>query len=286
MNTQKPILSKSKAKSNDTWLPELSKGITKKVTMFKFQDDIPVVEEDGRGGYTKRCPPPEMITRDELEKKEAQKRETLMLREKSLAENLENEYIRKLELEHEQSKMPNTIKEWAKVFPEAAEAIREKIIEEMDNISDAEFRIMQSYWHAKRDPDARPICEAVAEIIAEKELAPHRKNLSRLLWEHRILTAPEQEKKKKRIDAKEVKSRANLKDIAEMYGLRMARSGNRWTCLCPFHNERHASFFIFPDNTFHCFSCQAHGDVFTFIQLKEDVNFKQALDVLSRYYYG
>lgn len=36
-------------------------------------------------------------------------------------------------------------------------------------------------------------------------------------------------------------------------------SGRRVSIRCPFHNERTASFVLYPNNTFHCFGCGANG---------------------------
>ncbi|MDO4484720.1 MAG: CHC2 zinc finger domain-containing protein [Clostridia bacterium] len=52
-----------------------------------------------------------------------------------------------------------------------------------------------------------------------------------------------------------VKAAVTVQQAAELCGLKL--TGNR--CLCPFHNERHPSFVLFPNN-YHCFGCGAHGD--------------------------
>lgn len=57
-------------------------------------------------------------------------------------------------------------------------------------------------------------------------------------------------------------------DIVQIIGKRveLKKSGNSYTGLCPFHNERTPSFNVMPQKGFyHCFGCQASGDVFKFI---------------------
>lgn len=59
----------------------------------------------------------------------------------------------------------------------------------------------------------------------------------------------------------------------ERYGIRADRKG---FARCPFHNEKTASFRVYPDNTFHCFGCGAHGDVITFVMKMQGVGFLDA----------
>ena len=41
------------------------------------------------------------------------------------------------------------------------------------------------------------------------------------------------------------------------------RNGERWTCR-PFHQEKTASFCVYPDQHAHCYGCGWHGDLFFF----------------------
>ena len=59
----------------------------------------------------------------------------------------------------------------------------------------------------------------------------------------------------------------------------------RYEGLCPFHDERTPSFGIDPvQKVYHCFGCQASGDVFTFVQETEGLDFKEALELLAERY--
>jgi DNA primase len=56
----------------------------------------------------------------------------------------------------------------------------------------------------------------------------------------------------------------------------------RYEGLCPFHDERTPSFGIDPaQKVYYCFGCQASGDLFTFVQETEGVDFKGALELLA-----
>src|SRR5438128_323224 len=77
-------------------------------------------------------------------------------------------------------------------------------------------------------------------------------------------------------------------DFVELVSARteLRRAGPaRYEGLCPFHDERTPSFGIDPQQkVYHCFGCQASGDVFTFVQETEGVDFKGALELLAERY--
>ncbi len=77
-------------------------------------------------------------------------------------------------------------------------------------------------------------------------------------------------------------------DFLELVGARteLRRAGPaRYEGLCPFHDERSPSFGIDPaQKVYYCFGCQASGDVFTFVQETEGVDFKGALELLAERY--
>ena len=74
-------------------------------------------------------------------------------------------------------------------------------------------------------------------------------------------------------------------DFLELVSARteLRRAGpSRYEGLCPFHEERTPSFGIDPtQKVYYCFGCQASGDVFTFVQETEGVDFKGALELLA-----
>ena len=77
-------------------------------------------------------------------------------------------------------------------------------------------------------------------------------------------------------------------DFVEVVSARteLRRAGPaRMEGLCPFHDERTPSFGIDPvQKVYHCFGCQASGDLFTFVQETEGVDFKEALELLAERY--
>ena len=57
-----------------------------------------------------------------------------------------------------------------------------------------------------------------------------------------------------------VKPNISTRQAAEMYGIKVNRSG---MAVCPFHNDKNPSMKV--DKRFHCFACQADGDVIDFV---------------------
>lgn len=86
-------------------------------------------------------------------------------------------------------------------------------------------------------------------------------------------------------------SKERVRDAVDMVDLVSSRTelrkagANRFTGLCPFHDERSPSFGINPvEKVYYCFGCQASGDVFTFVMETEGVDFKGALELLADRY--
>jgi DNA primase len=80
----------------------------------------------------------------------------------------------------------------------------------------------------------------------------------------------------------EVKSRLNIEDVIGEY-VQLKRSGRNFKGISPFTNEKTASFMVSPEKQiWHDFSSGQGGDMFTFIQEVEGLDFKGALEMLAR----
>lgn len=81
----------------------------------------------------------------------------------------------------------------------------------------------------------------------------------------------------------EVKQRIDIVDLVSRYTT-LTRSGAHYKGLCPFHSERTPSFVVHPDTGYwHCFgACGTGGDAFTFLMMKENLEFRDALEILAK----
>jgi len=79
----------------------------------------------------------------------------------------------------------------------------------------------------------------------------------------------------------EIRSRNDIVDVIGSY-LSLKNAGTRFKALCPFHKEKTPSFTVSPDRQiYHCFGCDAGGDVIRFVQEYEKVDFMIALQMLA-----
>ena len=79
----------------------------------------------------------------------------------------------------------------------------------------------------------------------------------------------------------QVKENLSITDVVSTY-IRLEKSGAQFRARCPFHNERTPSFYVSPERkSFHCFGCQTHGDIFTFVEKIENIPFVEALKILA-----
>ncbi len=82
--------------------------------------------------------------------------------------------------------------------------------------------------------------------------------------------------------AQEVKSRINIEDVVSEY-VQLKRAGRNFKGLSPFTNEKSPSFIVSPDKQiWHDFSSGKGGDVISFIEQVEGLDFKGSLELLAR----
>ncbi len=82
-------------------------------------------------------------------------------------------------------------------------------------------------------------------------------------------------------DVEAIKHRLDIVDVIRDY-LTLKQSGAHFKATCPFHHEKSASFMVNREKQiWHCFGCSEGGDIFTFVQRIENIDFREALQLLA-----
>lgn len=85
-------------------------------------------------------------------------------------------------------------------------------------------------------------------------------------------------------NAELIKSKADIVDVISSY-IEIKKSGSNYKGLCPFHNEKGASFMVNQNlQIYKCFGCGEAGDVINFVEKIEGVDFKGAIKILAEKY--
>ncbi len=80
----------------------------------------------------------------------------------------------------------------------------------------------------------------------------------------------------------QIRARADIVRIIGAH-VQLRRQGQRFTGLCPFHGEKSPSFSVSPDKgLFYCFGCHARGDVFSFVEQMQGLDFLSAARWLAK----
>lgn len=79
----------------------------------------------------------------------------------------------------------------------------------------------------------------------------------------------------------QIKDKLDIVEVISGY-IKVEKSGINYKARCPFHNEKTPSFFISSTRqSFYCFGCGAKGDIFSFVEQFEGLDFKGALTSLA-----
>lgn len=78
-----------------------------------------------------------------------------------------------------------------------------------------------------------------------------------------------------------IKERLTIEEVVSSY-VKLEGAGKNMKAKCPFHNEKTPSFYVSPDRgSYYCFGCGAKGDIFSFVEQFEGLDFMGALKLLA-----
>ena len=90
----------------------------------------------------------------------------------------------------------------------------------------------------------------------------------------------------KKEDVEKVRAAADLYDIVSASVTLKPSGTGTYVGLCPFHDEKTPSFNVRPSlGVWHCFGCGLGGDVFGFVEQQENIDFREAVELLADKYH-
>ncbi|MDO8430431.1 MAG: CHC2 zinc finger domain-containing protein, partial [Candidatus Taylorbacteria bacterium] len=82
-------------------------------------------------------------------------------------------------------------------------------------------------------------------------------------------------------NVEKIKERLTIEEVVGSY-IKLDRAGKNLKGKCPFHNEKTPSFFVSPDRGgYYCFGCGEKGDIFSFVEKFEGLDFMGAIKMLA-----
>jgi len=167
------------------------------------------------------------------------------------------------------------IKDFLDIFPEVKELVKVKrteLLQEREKILKEEVRPFMERISFLKDEFSRIFWREAYITCFTNNLKKINEELKKLSLYQKFFTS-DNSWEEKFLQAKE-------RRILDLYPFkRLRRIGNRYLALCPFHEEKTGSFWVFPENRFHCFGCGADGDAIDFVSKINNISIKEAVCV-------
>lgn len=204
---------------------------------------------------------------------------------KEFQEDEDDEYFFNQERLWRNSLSKPTPSELLGIFPEIREIIPKKIAESKRDIKEKKQEIkdrLKRLYNLKTDEFSEWFGEKLINMSMMPELTKLEKNLFRLNHLKHLINPTEQTDANYKFKEKiEVAKRYPIEELAKNM-LDIRQVGRNFISLCPIHNEKTPSFYIYPEsNKYYCFGCQTKGDVITLTMTLYGLDFKNAVEMLQ-----
>lgn len=159
--------------------------------------------------------------------------------------------------------MSEKLSEWIEQKKEISESIKKKLIAIKSSESDDGTKLFWREW-IKID-DGERLLEADGQIS----------RLKRLIWLAKGKSPPRGVITQGQIE------QARAIPLESLINQLFRRVGKQLVGLCPLHQEKHPSFYIYTDtNTCWCYGCNQGGDTIKFVRLLNGCSFREAIKYL------
>ena len=189
------------------------------------------------------------------------------------------DYALDLEKEWRKSQPRFTDKELLQIFPEAKAIIPKKIAEwteKWNGVLDTIKKKLAIVKH-KSAPQNQWFWREWVKVTDGEELILTEGHIERL---KRLLAIGKGRRPRGWLTEEEIQQ-ASAVPIENLINQPLRKSGKALVGLCPLHNERHPSFYIYPEtNSCWCYGCNQGGDSINFIKLLHDYSFREAVQYL------
>ena len=189
------------------------------------------------------------------------------------------DYASRLETAWRQSLPRFSDKELLRVFPEAKGIIPEKIAE-WEEQRESIVELIRKKLQIVKEKSAQGnqwFWREIVKIWDGMELLRVDQHIVRL---KRLLSVARGRTPKGRFTEEQIEQ-ARAAPIENLINQPLRKSGKSLVGLCPLHNERHPSFYVYPEtNSCWCYGCNQGGDVINLIKLLHGYSFKEAVQYL------
>lgn len=194
---------------------------------------------------------------------------------------IDEEYISKLEKQWREANPKIRDKEWLEIFPEFKEEIPKRIRElekEEAEFSDTIKKELTIIKYKVNDEFSKWFWREWVKASKGQKLLEIEERIAGL---KRLLFISKSRVSKAEITDEMIQQALNM-PIENLLSRSLKKSGKALVGLCPFHQEKTPSFFIYPkSNSFYCFGCNRGGNVINFVRLLYGYSFKEAVKYLT-----